>query len=213
MHKHGDMGAAVKAAANILNISGEVLPASINNVNIHATTESGKILNGEEKVSYPGNEKIKDIWLEPSAFIYNDSAKALREADLIVICPGDLYGSILPNFLIKGFSEAIKQSKAKLVYVCNLVTKQGTHGFKVSDFVNEIERSIGKKLDIIIANTKQPEGEIVDKYKAESSYFVQPDLEDARLIKEDLLIEHNSNGKIIARHDSEKIAKIILDLI
>jgi len=130
-HKYGDVGQAIKAASNILGIGGEVLPVSVDNTNIHAETFSGKKLKGQLEVSYPDkNEKIKSVWLEPQANIYRESANAIRQADLIVICPGDLYGSIIPNFLVKGFKEVIQRSNAKIIYVCNLVTKQGTYGLR-----------------------------------------------------------------------------------
>jgi len=214
MEKYKDMGKAIKAASNILNISGKVLPITLDSSNLYAETSEGKKLLGQFNVSYPKKEtKIKKIWLDPPAHIYRETAQALREADLIIICPGDFYGSIIPNFLVKGTTEAIKNSKAKIVYVCNLVTKQGTHNFKVSDFVKEIEKTLGKKLDYIICNTKVPTQEIVDKYKEEKSEFVEPDLNDSRVLKSELLTEIKINNLITARHDPEKTARLIMNLI
>ena len=213
IHKYGDIAKATKAASNILGISGKVLPASINNSNLYAETFSGKTFHGESQVGYPGTEKIKKLWLKPEAFIYRESAQAIREADLIIICPGDLYASILPNFLINGFKESIKQSKAKIVYVCNLVTKQGTHNFKASNFVQEIEKYLGRKIDFIICNTKKPESRVVDKYLKEDSLFVDVDLNSNNIIKEDLLTEHKSGDLIIARHNTEKTAEVIINLL
>ena len=211
--KHGDMGTASKVAAKILNVRGTVLPASIDNVQVVAETESGKTLRGEERVGYPGSEKIKKMWLEPKAYVYRDAADSIRGANLTVICPGDLYVSILPDFLIKGLPEAIKQSKSKLVYVCNLVTKQGTQGYNVSDFVKKIERSIQRPLDYIVCNSKKPNRKVVDKYLAEDSHFVEPDLRDSRVILGALLTEYQSGNKTIARHDSDKTARTIVDLL
>lgn len=190
-----------------------VIPVSTDVTQLYAETSSGKKLNGQVEVSYPqDNENISKIWLNPSAFIYREAAQALREADLIVICPGDLYGSVLPNFLVQGLKEAIPET-TKIVYICNLVTKQGTYNYKVSDTVNEVEKYLGRKVDYIICNTKKPEKELVDKYRKEKSEFLEPDLSDKRTIKEDLLIEHSSGEKTIARHDSEKTARIIMSLI
>jgi uncharacterized cofD-like protein len=203
----------VEELSRILRIKGKVLPITIDDTCLFAETINGKKLNSQLEVSYnlDFNDKISKIWLEPNAFIFKKSAKEIRQADLIVICPGDLYGSIIPNFLVKGTSEAIQNSKAKKVYFCNLVTKQGTSDFKASDFVNEIEKYTGK-LDYIILNTKKPTKKIVDKYKGEHSDFVVPDLEDSRIIKSELLLEHSSNGKIIARHNPEKTARIVMEL-
>lgn len=213
-HKHGDIVKATKSASNILNTSGTILPVSIDKSDVYAETSEGEILEGQVKVSYPEKTtKIKKIWLKPEANIYRESAEAIREADLIIISPGDLYGSILPNFLVSGIKEAIKESKAKIVYICNLVTKQGTHNFKASNFVREIEMYIGKKIDCIILNTKKPTQQVVDKYKSENSYFVEPDLEGEHIKKADLLVEYESGGKLVARHDEEKTARLIMELV
>ena len=171
-------------------------------------------LYGQNHVSYPAtHEKLEKLWLEPESYIYVDAANAIREADLIVLCPGDLYGSLVCNFLFKGFRDTIQDSNAKIVYVCNLVTKQGSYGFKVSDFAKEVEKYLGKKIDYVICNTKKPTARIVDKYLEEDSSFVEPDLEGDNIIKEDLLLELEINNKITARHDLDKTARLIMGLI
>jgi uncharacterized cofD-like protein len=209
--QHGDIAKAVKVAGEILNIKNKILPVSINKTHLYGETKSGKKLSGQLEVSYPnGESKIKKIWLEPPAFIYKEAAEEIRNADLIIICPGDLYGSILPNFLVEGVKEAINESKAKVVYICNLVTKQGTKNFRASDFKKEIEK-YGIKIDFIICNTKKPEEKVVDKYREENSYFVEPDLDNA--IKQELLETYQSGGKTIARHNPEKTTKIIMEII
>ncbi len=212
--KHKDIGKAIKSASNILNISGKVLPVSLDNTDIYAETDTGGKLEGQVQVSYPPKEtKINKIWLNSEAFVYKESAEAIRNADLIIITPGDLYGSIIPNLLVKGVKESIKESKARIVYVCNLVTKQGTHSFKASDFKNEIEKYLARKIDFVICNTKKPTQNIQDKYKKEDSYFVEPDLSGENIIKDDLLEELEINNLITARHNPEKIARLIMGLI
>ncbi|MBU2562457.1 MAG: YvcK family protein [Nanoarchaeota archaeon] len=212
--KYGDMGQATKIAGDLLNIKGKVLPVSIDPSHLIAETESGKVIEGEESITCLNKEeKIKKIWLKPEAFAYKDAANEIRNADLIVICSGEIHGSIIPNFLVKGINEAIKESKGKLVYVCNLVTKQGSYGFKASDFVNEIQRYLERKIDYVICNIKKPAQKVVDKYKAEESFFVEPDLDGETILKEDLLIEKESDEKIIARHNPEKVAKLILGIL
>jgi uncharacterized cofD-like protein len=214
IHKHENIADAVKAASNILNTSGKILPVSIDNTTLYAETVNGKILKGEHEVSYPEKAtQIKKIWLDPKANVYKETAEAIRQSNLIVICPGAFYGSILSNFLVKGVKEAIQDSKAKIVYVCNLVTKQGTHGFKVSDYVRRVERAIGKKVDYVICNTKKPTQKIVDKYKEEESFFVEPDLDGDNIIKEDLLIELVIKNLMTARHNIKKVAKLIINLV
>lgn len=212
--RYGNMGQATKIAGKILNIKGRVLPVSINRAHVFAETEEGKILEGEDRVTCPEkNDKIKRIWLNPNLFVYRDTVEAIKEADLIVVCAGEIYGSIIPNLLVKGIREAIKNSRAKLVYVCNLVTKQGSYGFKASDFVNEIRKYLNRKFDYIICNTKKPTQKVVDKYLMEESFFVEPDLNGENIIKEELLTEYESGEKIVARHDAYKTTKIIMDLL
>ncbi len=207
----------VQELGKILRIKGKVIPITIDNTHLYATTSRGRKLKKEEEVSYgvKKGEKIVKIWLEPQAYIFRDAAEAIRKADLIVICPGELYGSIIPNFLVKGMEDALNESKARLVYVCNLVTKQGTYGFKAKDFVTEIEKYAKRKIDIVILNTKKPTQRVVDKYKGEESYFVEPDIGnlERKVIKEELLTEWPSDGKILARHDPEKTARLIMDIL
>jgi uncharacterized cofD-like protein len=206
----GNIAKAVKTCSNILNLKGDIFPISLNNSHLYGESDKGRELYGQINVSYPKqDERIKKAWLKPEAYIYSEAARAIREADLIVLCPGDLYGSLISNFLVEGFREALMDSKAKIVYVCNLVTKQGSYGFSSSDFVNEIEKYLGRKIDYIVCNTKMSIQNIVDKYKEENSFFVEPDIFGSNVIKEDLLLELQI-GKVIVRHDSEKIAKIIM---
>jgi uncharacterized cofD-like protein len=210
----GNIAKGVKVCSKILNIKGNIYPISLDNAHLYGETVNGTKLYGQTHVSYPStHEKLGNLWLEPESYVYSEAANSIREADLIVLCPGDLYGSLVCNFLFKGFKEAIKESKAKIVYVCNLVTKQGSYGFKVSDFVNEVEKYLDKKMDYIICNTKKPTQNIVDKYLEEDSYFIEPDLDGDNIIKSDLLLELEINDKITARHDLDKTARLIMGLI
>ena len=203
----------IKRVAKMLGIHGKVLPISPNEMNLYGETDTGRILTGQVNVSYPKmQDKIKKIWLKPEAHIYKDVADSLRASETIVICPGDLYGSVLPNFLVKGVPEAIHESSAKIVYVCNLVTKQGTQGFKVSDFVGEVEKYCQKRLDYVICNSRKPSQKVVDKYHEEDSDFVEPDLNDKRAVKADLLLEHKSGNRTIARHNAETTSRMIMSL-
>jgi len=210
-------GKYIQETGKFLRIRGNVLPITIDDTHVYAKTSNRNQLYKEANVSYgcKKDEKIIKIWLEPEAFIFREAAEAIRTSDLIVICPGELYGSVIPSFLVGGVNKAIQDSKAKIVYVCNLVTKQGTYGFKASDFIKEIEKYCKKNLDYVILNTKKPAQIVVDKYKGEESEFVEPDMPglEKKVIKAELLIEYQSNGKILARHDAEKTAKLIMSLV
>ncbi|MFA6028669.1 MAG: gluconeogenesis factor YvcK family protein [Elusimicrobiota bacterium] len=215
----GDMAAAVKVVSKILRIRGRVLPVSLDSVELYGRTRAGRVLEGQLEVSYPERkDHIDELWLKPAAEVYADCADALRSADLLVICPGDLYGSVLPSFLTRGVREALHSSRARIAYVCNLVTKQGTYGFKTSDFARELTRYCGRRPDFVIYNTKRPSRVVVDKYRKEASYFVEPDLPVlrtlcGRALGANLLLEYDSGDKRIVRHDSERTARMIIDLL
>lgn len=210
----GNIAKGIKVCSNILNLRGNIYPISLDNADLHGETVDGQQLFGQIDVSYPlTHHKMGKLWLKPESYIYIEAANAIREADLIVFCPGDLYGSLICNFLFKGFRDALQDSNAKIVYVCNLVTKQGSYGFKASDFVKEIEKYCGKKIDYVICNTKKPTARIVDKYLEKDSSFVEPDLEGDNIIKDDLLLELEINDKMTARHDLEKTVRLIMGLL
>jgi uncharacterized cofD-like protein len=151
--------------------------------------------------------------LEPEAFLFKDAGEAIREADKIVICPGDLYGSILPNFCIKGMKEALQNSSATKIYVCNMFTKEGNFNFKALDFVKEIEKYSGCKMDHIIISQDKPDQAVLDKYFTEHSKLVEDDLgDDPRALRADLAKVYPSEAKTILRHVPEKIARAIVSL-
>lgn len=210
----GDFLSGVKETGKLLNISGKVLPVSNNKLKIYAETIDGKILNGEEEVSYSKeNSGIKRLFAKEKIFLLKEVGEAIRNADKIIICAGDLYGSILPNFLVNGILEALKESSAKKIYICNLFTKQGTEKFKASDFVKEIEKYSKIKIDKIIINSRTPSQEVLRKYLQEESSFVEDDLEkDSRVIRGDYVAEYPFERKTIFRHVPEKIAQAILEI-
>ena len=218
-HLRGDMASAVQIASKILRIKGRVLPVSLDSSTLCARTRSGKLLRGQLQVSYPARrEGIAEVWLEPCAKAYRGSADAIREADLVVLCPGDLYGSVIPNFLTQGIREALADCRGRFVYVCNLVTKQGTYGFKTADFVREIARYGGRRPDVVLYNTRRPTRAVVDKYREEASFFVEPDTAQLRrwtaeALAGPLLVEHDSGDKRIVRHDPERTSRLIVDLL
>jgi len=211
----GSSAQAIKDAGKLLRIKGRVLPVSTDEVVLHAETEDGKFLQGQTEVSYPKNKdtKIKRIFHVPEAYIYKEAGDAIRNADKIVICPGELYGSILPNFIVKGMREALQESKATIIYICNLFTKEGNYGFKASDFVREIEKYAGINLDYIIINVGKPSPSVLLKYLGENSSLVEDDLgSDERVVRGDYVAEYPSMEKTLLRHVPEKIAREIISL-
>lgn len=131
--------------------------------------------------------------------------KEINEADLIILGPGDFYTSIIPNILVNGFNKEVKKSNAKVVFVCNIMTKAETKGFTAKDYVSEIEKYLERKLDFVLMNNAKPSAEVIKKYKDEGSVFVEPNYEG---IKTNLLKECD-----FARHDSKNLAKAIIAIL
>jgi uncharacterized cofD-like protein len=206
----------IRKASELLNIKGRVLPVSLDHAHVHAMLEDGTEVIGETNIDIPkhdGNLRIKDIFLDPPAKIYTETDAAIREADLIVIGPGDLYSSLIPALAVGGMKDALKATKGKTVAVCNLMTKWGeTHGFTCSGMIRELLRYSGlEKFDYVIANTGTVSKKMLTEYEKEKKYPMVCDasLDElaGRVITGDFFSKSDK-----ARHDSEKIAKIISEL-
>ncbi len=208
----GEEEKAIQEAARILNIKGRVVPVTTNNCQMGAVLENDQVVVGETNIDIPRHNpelRIKKLFLVPQPRACKQALKAIKEADKIIIGPGDLYTSVLPNLLVKGIKRAITDSKANKIFVCNIMTKHGeTTGFKASDFVNETEKYVGKGvIDVVVCNNKKPQVKLIKEYEKERAEFVEPDLKnnDYKVIRTDLL--HNID---LARHSPEKLASTII---
>lgn len=207
---------SIKTAGDLLNIKGRVLPVSIDKADVHALLQNGKIIEGETNIDIPkhdGNLKIKNVFLKPQAFLCKEAKSAIMEADLIIIGPGDIYTSLVPNLLVKGMKEALKKSKAKKVYIMNLMTKWGeTNNLSASDCAKEILFYSGiSKFDYIICNNKKMKSEALKAYKKEKKHPIIFDKGLPFLAKKVIQAKLFS-GKDIVRHNSDFLAKIITTL-
>jgi uncharacterized cofD-like protein len=207
---------AIKEAGELLNIQGRVLPVSLNTAHLCAELEDGSIIEGETNIDIPahnGELKIKRAFLKPEAYVFEETAKAILEAEYILISPGDLYTSIIPNFLVSGVSEAIKESGARTVYILNLMTKWGeTHGFKASDFARTaLSYARLSFFDYIICNTKSFPEKLKRAYITEKKHPVTID-EDLKKYTKRLIAEDVYDDAFILRHDSDKLGAIIAGL-
>jgi len=210
---------AIKEAARILNIRGDVIPVTHDSVLLYAKLDNGRQVKGESAI--PGkvqetSTRIKKVYLKPKAHISRDARKALMFADLIILGPGDLYTSIIPNLLVDGVADTIRSSDARKVYVCNLATKHGeTDGYKLSDFVQAINRYLGNDtLDYVIYNNGRPTRDIIRKYAKEKSYFVRADVKKTREITKAQMIGDNLVSQTdIARHNPDSLAELVLSLM
>lgn len=209
----GDMVSAVKESSKVLSIRGKVLPSTLDDMRLIAELEDGRVIEGESNIP-EAKGKIKRLSAEPENLQpLEDVVKAIESADLIIMGPGSLYTSVIPNLLISGVTEAISKSKAKKVYICNIMTQPGeTDDFTVSDHVRTIleHSKHGNILDTVFVNDSLPKN-LATKYKAVRSQPVKLDVEKLKklgvkvVIKR--LIEENKDG--LVRHSPRRLARVI----
>jgi len=195
----------------------QALPAIINKTQLMAELENREIIEGEDEIDVPKKHnpklKIKKIFLKPKAKVFPPTKKAIIEADLITLGPGDLYSSTIPCFLPDGMKEALRKSKAKRVFICNAINKLGeTNNFSVLDFTNEVEKYIGCQLDFVLYNTEIPNKKRIKEYKKEEPLIldlvkIDKNLNKKKFIGKNLLIK---SGPIV--YDPNKVVKTILKL-
>jgi uncharacterized cofD-like protein len=226
----GNFSEAVETASEILRVNGHVIPATLDNVRLKMSWDDASVtLHGERVIDadlFVHDPRQARLSLEPAANANPAAITAIESADLIVIAPGDLYTSLGPLLVIDGFGDALMTTKAKVVYVCNLVTKRGqTDGFDVADHANEIERFAGQHfLDVVLFNDAPPRETLAQKYEEEQAFMVPsaPDNEVTRyqVIAGDLLgdVAQKNEGDTLPvtrsfiRHDAVKLGKALTKL-
>lgn len=206
---------AIRQASRILRVKGRVLPVSFDNADVCAELETGIKIKGETNIDIPRHDpnlRIVKTWLEPEATSNPEAVDAILKADLVVAGPGDLYSSIIPNLLVKGIPDALKKTKAKKVYVCNLMTKPGeTTSFKASDHLKEIIR-YGCTPDVIVCNSSKGSPVLLQKYSSQNQFPVIVDEDAIIKLKVKLVFEDVMSSPELIRHDSEKLAKLLLKI-
>jgi uncharacterized cofD-like protein len=216
-----DMPKAINLAKNILEIDADILPSTTDNVQLNAELEDGTIVKGQNQIddnTAREYQKIKRIFTDPGSQAHPGASQALREADAIVLCPGDLYGSLLCNAVVSGISEAIAESNAKIIYIVNLMTKRNqTHGWASSEFIKEVQSYMPRKIDYAIVNTGELDQNVTgkDQYQEEHWDMVMNDIkgkiwyegQEFRRVSSDVI------PRSFIRHDPNKIANIILEIL
>lgn len=213
----GDFEKAISEASKILAVRGKVIPVTLHKTKLHAKMENGKVVKGETNIDVPKHNpdlRIKKIYLEPRAKANPRAVEEIMNADILVMGPGDLYTSVLPNFLVEGIKEAVAKTKAKRIYVCNIMTKHGeTNKYRASDFVGEILRYIGgDKIDYVFINRERPEPHKMKLYHQENAYFVEPDAEAEKMGPKIIYGKFLRTSGSLLRHDPDKLAQAILEL-
>lgn len=220
---------AVETAADVLNITGEVHPVTLDKVTLVMRQSDGAITEGEFKIGHTdfGDYKRPEITLTPKAELNPAAHHAIMAADLVVIAPGNIYGSLAPALVVPGMSEVLNATKAKKVYVCNLVTKPGqTDDFTVVDFADEIERFGAFKLDYVLYNNEKPSSGLLEKYAKEGEYGVSfdkaaADSRDYRMIGGKFISDERTevkksdpiaSSRTLIRHDANAVVRALMRL-
>lgn len=214
----GSFENAVKVTGNVLAITGKVLPVTLEDVDLYATFENGECIVGEtEIVEYSKEHRvmIKDIVLQPpDPMPAEEVIQAIEEADIILLGPGSLYTSIIPNLLVSQVGNAIGRSKAHKIYISNIMSQPGeTTGFSVEDHIRAIEKYIGDEaIDTTIVNNQEVPPEYMAKYIEEGAHILAIDEEDSlwqRVKRIEVPLVKVHPDKNYVRHDSYKLADYI----
>ncbi|MFH1392742.1 MAG: gluconeogenesis factor YvcK family protein [bacterium] len=228
----GDFGEAVAFTNQMLKTKAQILPVSNQSTQICAELQNNKKIIGEwEIISRKSKLRIKKAYLRNKIFAFVPALQAIKKADLIIIGPGSFYTALISNLLVSGIKQAIKNSKAKTLYICNLMSQPGqTTGLGVKDHVLELEKYLDKKLDYILVNNKKISKKILDIYQEFNSHQIILDLKDIRIIQASLaqniigeaVRKDKRSGKAfkewslwthILRHDSEKLGEEIAKIL
>lgn len=205
----GNLSDGIEALGKVLNLKGKVLPVTEDNVVLMGKMEDGRIVEGEHHITMDSSN-IKEVFYKEKPIVNQEVLKAIREADLIILSIGSIFTSIIPNLLCKEVVREIDKAKAKVMYVCNMMTQPGeTDHFKVSDHVKLLNRYLGKKkIGILIANNGKISEELLRKYETlEQKDQVFLDYDEVKKFK--LKLISNDFVKIedeMIRHDVIKLA-------
>ncbi len=209
----GDFSVAIKEISKVLAIKGRVLPSALTNVDIQAQMKDGRVITGEAEIT-AANGSIEELRILPSDVSPpKEVIRSLRKADMIVLGPGSLYTSVIPNLLVGGISDAIKGSKAWKVYVSNIMTQPGeTIGFSVSDHLKELIRYGGSGIvDSVVVNTERVSKDVLQRYMDDGAAQVEVDWDSLN----DMGIEVVASDLVkvedgIVRHDPYKLALLLI---
>jgi uncharacterized cofD-like protein len=218
---------AIIAAAKVLRVQGRVLPVSTGQTNLVATYSDGIEVVGEHEIDEPAKERhghyITKLGVTPQVTVLPAVVDAISTADLVLLGPGDLYTSVLANVVVPGVAAALKETAAQIVYVSNLMTKQGqTNGMGVSEHIEEVTNYVGRKPDTVIVNVTPLPADLLVAYAKEEEFPVDFNYEadDVQIIPADLLASEvvvtkagDTLKRSLIRHDSDKLARTVIKLL
>lgn len=213
----GDFERGIEELSTMFDVHGKVIPVTLDNVHLGVTLENGESIIGETDIDIPKHDAsipIRDAFLLGGGRLNPRAREAIENSDYVIIGPGDLYTSIIPNLLCTGMVDALRHAQAKIIYICNVMTKHGeTDGFCVDDFVRVLEQHLGEgRIDYLLVNSGELRDDLLDKYRAEGKTPVR--LHDrARLVSKGIkIIERDLASETdYIRHDPRKLAQTIED--
>lgn len=223
----------IEEASKILNVRGEVIPVSEENMHLQIELKNGKILEGEGQLDRSQEVRlcgIRSVFLKAGVRAHRKAVERILGADFVIIGPGDLYGSILPNLMVAGIARALKKTKAKIVFNCNLTNKKGqTENFSIDGYVNLIERYIGAgRINFVVWNKKKMSKKLIEKYEEREgansivTMGAPNRIGKYKLIIADILsskkpkldrLDKIAAERSFVRHDSDKLAKVLMDIM
>lgn len=211
----GDFEVAIQLSSQILAVRGQVLPATLSPVNLKARYSDGSVVTGESAIPrHPVDTPIERISLEPSDVRPPDQViAAIEQADAILLGPGSLYTSVIPNLLVSEIAQAIRRSTAPKIYICNVMTQPGeTDGMGAADHVETLLNHADVGLDYVLVNLGDPE-KLAEKYRAEGALPVDPQLERLAALRVEAVGTSLLSETDWVRHDPDRLARTIIDLI
>ncbi|GMQ60211.1 hypothetical protein AN1V17_46110 [Vallitalea sediminicola] len=218
----GSFEQAIEKTSEVLAVKGKVLPVTTENVELCALFDDLVIIEGESEIVQRcknDRKNINDVWLQPkNPEPYDKVIDDINEADILVLGPGSLYTSIIPNLLVKDISQVIKKSKPTVIYVSNIMTQPGeTDNYNLTDHINVIEKYLGKGIiDYIIVNDQEIPNEILELYIEDGAIPVTYDenlLKDKGIKVLEAPLLKILNGTTLIRHNSDKLAEVIISIL
>ena len=209
----GDFPEAVRLSGQVLAIRGRIFPATAQNVTLEAELENGRVVRGETKISQ-SRRRIRRVRLVPRRVRpLPEALDAIRKADLILVGPGSLYTSIIPNFLVEEVAEAVAHSSATRVYIANLMTQPGeTDGYSVADHVRAIyEHTRSGLFDSVVVNRTPVAPKILRRYRAEGAEPVKPAVEELRRMGLRCMAAELLQENGVVRHDQRRLTRLLLE--
>ncbi|MBQ6435427.1 MAG: uridine diphosphate-N-acetylglucosamine-binding protein YvcK [Synergistaceae bacterium] len=219
----GDFSKAVEQMNHLLSIRGRVLPVTTEGITLMGKTKEGLNVKGEFEISEHGHE-LQEIWVEPlNARPLPEVLDAVEEADVILLGPGSLFTSVIPNLLLPDFADKLKDSEVPKIYICNLMTQpEETQGMNIVNHIEWVSAALGCVPDFVIANSEPIPDDIVENYKKKGAFPLYLNYHQRELIKDMGIIcfeapimsifENEKEGRVL-RHDSQKLASAIFRLI